>query len=149
MSSVLSPAWAKATARFLKIFAVGDLKRHRRRRAQNLERADRDFDFASRKLGVDRAFGAADDLALCRDVKLGAGLAGGFVRGRIVRWIQNQLHDSVAVAQINEDKAAMIAPGLDPSPKRDLAAHVVSANRAAVIGSRPRRQRRILFSFTH
>ena len=129
--------------------AVGDLKRHRRRRAQNLERADDYFDFAGRKLGVDGALGAADDFALHGDVELGARLAGSFVRGRIVRGIQDQLNDSVAVAQIDEDKAAVIASRLDPSPERDVAADVGRSKRAAVISSRPRRQRRILLSFTH
>ena len=128
--------------------AVGNLKRHRRRRAQSLERADHYLDFAGRKLGVDGALGAAHDLALHRDVKLGASLAGSLVRGGIMRGIQDQLHDSVAVAKIDEDKAAVIASRLHPSPERDLAANVGSANRAAVISSRPRRQRRILLSFT-
>ena len=129
--------------------AVGNLKRHRRRRAQNLERADHDFDFAGRKFGVDGAFGAADDLAFHRDIELGARLAGSLMRGCIVRGIQHQLHDSVAVAQIDEDKPAVIASRLDPSPESDVAADVGRSKRAAVISSRPRRQRRILLSFTH
>src|ERR1019366_8638154 len=88
-------------------------------------------------------------LALDRNVKLGARLAGGRVGGGIVRGIQHQLDDTVAVAKIDEDKAAVIAPGLDPSPQRNLAANVGGANRAAVIGSRPGRQRGILLSFRH
>src|SRR5579862_6594132 len=130
-------------------FAVGNLKRHGSRRAENLERAHRDLDLASGKLGVDGALGAADDLALNRDVELGARLTGGLVRGRIMTGIQYQLHDSVTVAQIDKDEAAVIAARLHPSPERDLAPNLGRANRAAVIGSRPRRQRRILLSFTH
>ena len=104
--------------------AVGNLKRHRRRRTQNLERTDHDLDFAGRKLGVDGALGAANDFALHRDIKFGTRLASSFVRGRIVRGIQHQLNDSIAVAQIDEDQAAVIASRLDPSPERDVAADV-------------------------
>src|SRR5208282_3771162 len=129
--------------------AVGNLERQRRRRIQDLEFTGQYFYFAGRKFRVDGALGAAHDLALDRNVKLGTRLAGGRVGGGIVLGIQYQLDDSVAVAKIDEDKPAMIAPGLDPSPQRDLAADVGGPNRAAVIGSRPRRQRRILLSFRH
>jgi hypothetical protein len=44
-----------------------------------------------------------------------------------VRGIQHQLHDSIAVAQIDEDKAAVIASRLDPSPESDLAAYEATA----------------------
>ena len=71
------------------------------------------------------------------------------MRGGAVRRIQYELHDPVAIAKIDKDKPAMIAPRLHPSPQRDLAANVGRANRAAVIGARPRRQRRILLSFRH
>ena len=65
------------------------------------------------------------------------------MRGGVMRGIQHELHDSVAVAKIDEDEAAVIAARLDPSPQRDLAANVGGANRAAVISALPRRQRRI------
>jgi hypothetical protein len=45
--------------------------------------------------------------------------------------IHHSLHDSRAVAEIDEDKTAMIAPRLDPSPERNLAADVSGTNRAA------------------
>src|SRR5271167_2924756 len=129
--------------------AVGNLKRHRRRRAQNLKRSDHHLDFAGRQLSVDGPLRAAHDLAFDRDVELGAYVTRGLVGGGIVHRIQHQLHDSVAVAKIDEDKAAMIAPGLYPSPERNLAAYVAGANGATIVSSRPRRQRRILLSFRH
>src|SRR5208283_1227968 len=127
--------------------AVGNLKRQRGRPAQNLELTDNYFDFTARQLRVDGPLGAAHDLALDRNVELGARGAGGLVRGGIVNGIHHELHDSFAVAKVDEDKAAMIAPGLHPTPQRNLAANVSGANRAAVICSWPRRQRRILLSF--
>ena len=83
--------------------AVGYLKRHRRRRAQRLERANRNFDFAGRQLRVDSSLGAAHDLALHGDVELGAHVAGGLMRRGIVRGIKDKLEDSVAVAKVDED----------------------------------------------
>ena len=124
-------------------------KRHGRRRAQSLERADQHLDFTRRKLGVDCPLGAAHDLAFDRDVELGAHVTGRFMRGSIVHGIEHELHDSVAIAKVDENQAAVIAPGLHPSPQRDLAAHVGGANRAAVVSSLPRRQRRILLSLAH
>src|SRR5580692_5003164 len=129
--------------------AVGNLKRHRRGRAESLERAHRYFDFAGRQLRVDGALGAADDLALHRNIKLGARLAGSLMRLAAMRRIQYELHDPVAIAKIDKDKPAMIAPRLHPSPQRDLAANIGSSKCAAVISARPRRQRRILLSFRH
>jgi len=57
------------------------------------------------------------------------------VGGGIVHRIQHQLYDSVAVAKVDEDKAAMIASRLHPSPERNLAAYVAGANGAAIISS--------------
>ena len=65
------------------------------------------------------------------------------MRGGVMRGIQHELHDPVAIAKIDEDKTAMIAARLHPSPQRDLAANIGSAKRAAVISALPRRQRRI------
>src|ERR1035437_6722262 len=98
---------------------LGNLKRQRRGRAQSLEYADQYFDFAGRKLRVGCPLGAAHDLALDRNVKLGARLAGGRVRGAVVLGIQPQLHVSAGAEKIDEDTPAMIAPGLDPSPQRN------------------------------
>src|SRR5271170_7792590 len=129
--------------------AVGNLERHGSGRAQRLESADNYLDFAGRKLDVNRAFGAAHHLAFDRDVELRSHVARSLVRGGIVLGIEDELYDPVAVAKVDEDDAAVVAPRLDPSPERDLAADVGGADCAAVIGARPGRQRRILFSLAH
>ncbi len=123
--------------------AVGNLERHGRGSAERLERADQYFNFAGRQLGVDGPLGAAHDLAFDRDIKLRAHVAGRLMRGGVMRGIQHQLHDSVAVAEIDEDKAAVVAARLDPSPQGNFAANVGGANSAAVISALPGRQRRI------
>ena len=106
-----------------------------------------DFDFAGRQFGIDGTLGAAHDLAFHREEKLGAHRARDLMRGGIVRRIEDELDDSLAIAQIDKDEPAMIAARLDPSPQSDLAARIGGAQRAAVISALPRRQRRILFSF--
>ncbi len=63
--------------------AIGNLKRHGRRRTQSLERADQHLDFAGRKLGVDCPLGAAHDLAFDRDIKLRAHVACRLMRGGV------------------------------------------------------------------
>ena len=129
--------------------AVGDLERRRRRRAHRLELADQHFDLARRQLRVDGPLRTAHDFAFRRDVELGAHLARRLMRRRVMHRVHHQLHDPRAVAQIDKDKTAMIAPRLDPSPERNLAPDIGGPNRAAEVGTLPGRKRRILLSFRH
>jgi hypothetical protein len=47
------------------------------------------------------------------------------------------LHDAAAVAEIDEDKPAVIAPALRPAEQNQLAAHGVDARLAAIIAPLP------------
>jgi len=71
------------------------------------------------------------------------------MRSQINLGIQDELDDSVAVAQVDEDHAAVIATRLHPSPERDFAPGVGGAQCAAIVGALPRRQRRVNFTFGH
>src|SRR5258705_758038 len=71
------------------------------------------------------------------------------MRRAVMHRIHHELHDTRAIAQIDKDKAAMIAPRLDPSPERNLAADVSGTNLSAQVSPLPRWKRRILLSFRH
>ena len=49
--------------------------------------------------------------------------------------LEDDLRDAVAVAQIDEDAAAVIAAGRDPADQDDALADVAGAQGAAVVGS--------------
>ena len=49
--------------------------------------------------------------------------------------VEHQLGDALAVAQIDEDAAAVVAPSCDPAEEHDLLAHVAAAQGAATVGA--------------
>ena len=66
----------------------------------------------------------------------------------VMRRIEDELNDSLAIAQIDKDESAMIAARVDPSEQSDLAARIGTPQCAAVVSALPWRQRRISF-FSH
>src|SRR5258705_5698245 len=71
------------------------------------------------------------------------------MRRAVMHRIHHELHDTRPIAQIDKDKAAMIAPRLDPSPDRNLAAYVNGTNLSAQVSTVPRWERRIVLRFRH
>ena len=49
--------------------------------------------------------------------------------------IAHDLHQAFAVAQVDEDDAAMIAPAMDPARHRDGLVEIAAVDAAAVVGS--------------
>ncbi len=87
---------------------------------QNLKRLRHQLDFAGRNLGVVRAGGTLSDLTRDADhafAAQGRGLLEQFFGP--IRRIEHGLRTALAVADINEDEAAEIAPGVNPAGERD------------------------------
>ena len=95
-----------------------------------------DLDLAGRQLRVDvvppREMTRAGDA----DAELRAQLAGERVRLRVDVGLEDDLGDAAAIAQIDEDAAAVIAARGHPAEEDDVAlADVGGAQRAAVVGA--------------
>ena len=86
---------------------------------------------------------------LRRQIIFRARAPGDFMRGRACSRVEDELHDTFAVAQIDKDEAAVVAARRDPSPERDFAAGVGGAQGAAVVRPRPGRERRIFVRSGH
>ena len=92
---------------------------------------DRELDGARRQLVVARRLAARDELpARAHDAFQPQRLRRGVRLGRALG-IHHELHDAGAVAQVDEDEAAVIAPPADPARERQLAAGVLRARLAA------------------
>ena len=59
---------------------------------------------------------------------------GGRERLRAVR-IEHDLHEALAVAQVDEDDAAVIAAAMDPAGQRDDLSQMAAVDAAAVVGT--------------
>src|SRR3954454_6003602 len=103
----------------------GDRRRLGRRQA--LQRADVDLDLACRQVRVDFLLGALDDLALGGDDVLGAQVLGEAERVAGGLRVDDELHDAGAVAQVDEDQAAVVAAAVHPSGQAHLGAAAVGA----------------------
>ena len=56
-------------------------------------------------------------------------------RARVaVSGVEDDLRDAFAIAKIDEDAAAVVAPGRDPAEEHHFLAHVAGAERAAAVG---------------
>ena len=80
-----------------------------------VETADGDLDLAGREGGVDVLGAAADDLAGDADDVLGAELVGGGVGFGSGVGMEDELDETGAVAEVDEDDAAVVAAGVDPA----------------------------------
>ena len=93
------------------------------------------LDLAGHEVRVDRAFRARR--ARCpvtRDAELVAQrLRGGEGRGAI--GIADDLHEAFAVAQVDEDDAAVVAAAMDPAGQRDGLVEIAAVDAAAVVGA--------------
>ena len=120
---------------------VLDRERRRLGLGEHLDRFDADLDLAGRELVVDHVAARAD-LAGDADAPLAAQVARDIV-GRLVEGlVEDELRDAVAVAQVDEHAAAVIAVRLDPPGQDDLLADIASAELAAAMGPRMRGEER-------
>lgn len=83
-----------------------------------------DFDLASGQVGVDGALGAIIDDALDSDnVLVANGLSEAVRLGMSLR-IKDQLGYAISVSEVDEDDAAVVAPGRNPSAEDGFLAGV-------------------------
>src|SRR4029077_2957617 len=93
-----------------------------------------DRDPAADQGAVDRAVGARPNAAGGRDDEFVAELFGDRERGRAVG-IADELHQAFAIAQVDEDDAAMVATAMNPSADRHGLAQSLAVDTAAIIGA--------------
>ena len=121
------------------VFADADFLFHgERRRARFVEDPDlrrHHFDFAGGQVGIHGLGRALLHRAFHRDHVFGAHLFGALVNGRIDIFVEDRLGEAFAVAQVDEDHAAVIAPPVDPAHQEDLLARVGGAQLAAGMGA--------------
>ena len=92
------------------------------------------FDFAAHEIGVDRPLRPRPNGTGYADHEFVADL---FRRGERVGpvGIAHDLHQPLAVAQIDEDHAAVVPPSMHPAEQVDRLAQVFAAHKAAVLRS--------------
>ena len=101
-----------------------DLERRRARARQQAGVGDAHLDLAGRQAGIDRLGVARDHRAGRAHDVLGAQPLGQTVRlGRDSR-VEDELHEAGAVAQVDEDEVAVVAPASHPAGEPHLATHV-------------------------
>ena len=102
---------------------------------QDLELGDQHLDVAGGELLVVLALGALAHDAGDLDGPLGADILGGVERGAAgVLGVERDLRHARAVAQVDEDEAAVVAAVPDPAGQRDGLADVLGAELAAGVG---------------
>ena len=117
-----------------------DLEGRRLGVGEQLGGGDLELELAGRQLGVDRLLGAPHDRAGGAEHVLGAQLVGeleGLARG--VR-VEDELDQAGAVAQVDEDQAAVVAAAVDPAGDPRLGVDPVAEHLAApgvAVGVRP------------
>ena len=119
------------TGFFCEVLLV-QLKRRRRRGIEDLDLVREHLDFAGGQLGIHRAGGTAPHLAGDPQDVLGAHTLRqleGFLAVRIA----HHLRQSLAVAQVDEDHAAVVAPPVRPAAQRDRAIDQRCAQLTAVM----------------
>ena len=85
------------------------------------------FDFAGGHVGVVEACAAAADVAFDGDDVLGAGGVGLVVRAGQTFFVDDDLGDAGAVAEVEEDEAAVVAAAVDPAHEDDVLPRVFGA----------------------
>ena len=103
----------RETDRFRQVLVV-ELKWRRHRCIQDLDLGRQHFDLARDKVWIRRSFGPKPHAAHDRDAVFIAQLFGDGERLGTIG-IAHDLHEALAVAQIDEDHAAVIATAMDPS----------------------------------
>ena len=108
-----------------------DVERRRLRLGQDLDVGRLELDRAGRQLRVLRAGQAQRDGALDHHDELGADAAGLRVGVGRIGLVDDDLGDPVAVAQVEEDQLAVVAPAVDPAGQPGGRARVGRAELAA------------------
>ncbi len=101
---------------------------------EHFEFLDHHFDFAGGDFGIVRAGGTLADLAGGADDAFAAQRRGALEKflGQIGR-VKNGLGAAFAVADVNEDEAAEVAPGMDPAGQGDYLPNVCRAQFVAMM----------------
>ena len=103
---------------------------------ENVHGLDADFDRAGGELGVDQALAASGDGGADADDPFGAELAALFVNGLATKvGVEDELGQTVPVAQVDEDQSAVVAVGMNPAGQFDFRTHVGRAELAAGVGA--------------
>ena len=92
--------------------------------ASTSDRGDAHLDLAGRQAGVDRLGVAGDDRAADAHHELGAQPLGEMVRLGREAGIEDELHEAGAVAQVDEDEIAVVAPAGHPAGQPHVAPDV-------------------------
>ena len=110
-----------------------ELERERRRAREDLELVGLDLDLAGRHRRVDGLRRALDDRPARADDELVAELVRDLGCAGRVLGVDDDLDDTVLVAHVDEDEAAVVAARRDPAGDRDGPAHVPDTQRAAAL----------------
>jgi hypothetical protein len=113
---------------------VVELERRRHARVQHFHLMRQHLDLAAHQVGVLGAHRPRAHLAHHLQAELVAHAFGGLEHLGAVR-VADDLHQAFAVAQVDEDDAAMVAAAVRPAHQRDGLAHQRFADQAAVGGS--------------
>jgi hypothetical protein len=113
---------------------VDDLERGRLRAREDRQRVRLQLDFAGREVGVLVA-AALDDDARDADAKFAAQLAGQAVGLGVGPRFEHHLGEATAIAEVDEDAAAVVAARRDPAEQDRALAGVAPAQPAAVMCS--------------
>ena len=122
-----------------------DRERRRQRLREVLGVGDRELDLAGGQVRVDVARLALDDLAGGGEDVLGPQPLGQRVRVGRRLGVEDELDDAGAVAQVDEDQPAVVAPAVDPAGHAhaladaggvELAGPGVAVRALALVGSR-------------
>ncbi len=98
---------------------------------------DHDLDVAGDHVGVVHSLGPLADAAADGQHVLGAQNVGAGVGLCVLRRAEHDLGQALAVAQVDEDEPAVVAPELHPAHEADLGVDVFLAEGAAVVGTSP------------
>ena len=125
---------AMREARGFREVVVVELERRRHRRVQHRQFMAQHFDLAARQAGVRRAFRTAAHDALHLHAELVAHAFGDLEHLGAIR-IADDLDEAFAVAQVDEDNAAVVAAAVYPAAQRDGLAQQGFGHQTAVFRS--------------
>ena len=121
-------------ANFLGIFGLTeDRQRQFGGFGQDFHARDPQFDLAGRQVGVHDRGLAGHHLTVHADDALGAQTFDGLEARRL--GVQHQLRQAVVVAQVDEQKAAVVALAVDPAGQADIRTGIGQTEGAAGVGA--------------
>ena len=125
---------AMLEARALGEVVVVDLERRRRRCVEDFHLVHKHLDLAGRQLGIHRARRARAHFAGDLEHELAAHPLGDAER-LLALGIEHHLGETFAIAQVDEDHSAMVAPAMRPAAQRHGLADQACAQRSTVMAS--------------